>query len=152
MPRYRPERIASVIRDLVSEAIARHLHDPRVSTLTSVSRVEVSGDLQIAKVYLSVPGDEAEENKTVAALRHAAGRVQMLVARGLQLRQCPQLRFLIDPRVKGVRETMRLLDENRRARPDLFEPEPADLEGGESDTAAPEPPEAGADGAGGVDA
>ena len=135
MPRYRPERIASVIRDLVSEAIARHLHDPRVSTLTSVSRVEVSGDLQIAKIYLSVPGGEANENKTVAALRHAAGRVQMLVARGLQLRQCPHLHFLIDPRVKGVRETMRLLDENRRAKPELFELDPVESEASEHDPA-----------------
>ena len=152
MRSHRPERIASVIRDIVSEAIARHLHDPRVSTLTSVSRVEVSRDLLSAKVYLTVPGNEADENKTVAALRHAAGRVQMLVARGLPIRQCPHLQFMIDPRVKGVRETMRLLDENRRAQPHLFEPDPAESEAQGSDAADSEQPSTGADGSDGVEA
>jgi len=115
---YRKDRVASVIQEVVGAAVCRHLNDPRVDPLTTITRVEVSGDLLIAKVFVSVPGGSAVENRTIAALKHATGFVQRLVAKELQLRQCPELRFSVDERVKGVRRTMDLLDENRRAHPE----------------------------------
>ncbi len=120
---YRRERLGSLIRELVSEVLSRHMQDPRIAALTTVTRVEVSGDLQVAKVYLSVPGQAVDERKTLAALEHATGHVQGLVARDLQIRQCPQLRFLVDPRVRGTRRTLELLEQNRLAKPEAFLPE-----------------------------
>ena len=90
-----------------------------------MARVEISGDLQIARVYLTVPGGEAAERRTLAAVRHAGGYIQRMVASELTIRQCPELRFDIDERAKRVRETMQLLEANRRNRPELFEEENA---------------------------
>lgn len=120
---YRKEKVASVVRRIVSEAIVHQLHDPRVAPLTTVTRVEMTGDLLIAKVYLSVQGEGAAEERTLQAVRHAAGYLQRMVARELPVRQCPALRFEIDKRVKGTRRTMDLLAENRRNEPQTLGPE-----------------------------
>ena len=118
---YRRERVASAVRTVVSEAIAHKLHDPRVEPLTTVTRVDVSADLQIAKLYLIVPGDEAAERRTMAAIQHASGFLQRMVASQLQLRQCPELRFMVDEGAKIARQTMKLLEDNRRNHPERFE-------------------------------
>ncbi len=120
---YRKERVASLVQEVVSDAIARRISDPRVSPLTTVTRVKVSGDLLIATVYLAVSGDEGAEGLTLQALQHAAGYIQRMVAQELDMRQCPELRFEIDKTLKKVKHTLELLRENRRTRPDLFPPE-----------------------------
>ena len=108
---YRIEKVASLVREIVSEAIATRLSDPRISSLTSVTRVEVSGDLQFADVYISVVGTEAEQRRTMAGLQHAAGRIQSLLARQIRMRQCPRLRFVPDYSIKRGMETIRLINE-----------------------------------------
>ncbi len=123
---YRKEKVASAVRDIVSEAIANRLNDPRVAPLTTVSRVQMAGDLTVATVYLTVPGDEATERLTMSAMRHATGFLQRVVAHQLGIRQCPELRFEVDETVRQVRETMRLLDDNRRERAE--QPEFGELE------------------------
>ncbi len=60
---YRKERIASSIRDIVSDIIARKLQDPRIDALTTVTRVVMSGDLTVAKVHISISGDEATSTR-----------------------------------------------------------------------------------------
>lgn len=122
MKPFRRERVASVIRDVVSAAIARRLNDPRLVPLTTVTRVEMTGDLQIARVFLSIPGGKARETRMMAAMHHATGFVQRLVASELSIRHCPELRFAIDTTIKGTAETLALLEENRRMNPSLCEP------------------------------
>lgn len=116
MRHHRKEKIASLIKNVVSEEISFRLHDPRVAPFTSVTRVEVASDLAIAEVFISVAGSAADERKTLIAVQHAAGRIQRTLASVLQIRQCPRLRFAVDESVKGVRDTMRVLDGNRRDR------------------------------------
>ena len=116
---YRKERVASLVHEIVSEAILRRINDPRVSPLTTVTRVQISGDLTIATVYLAVCDDPAVERRTVTALQHAGGFIQRMVAKGLDMRQCPELRFEVDEQLKKVKHTLQLLDENRRNLPDL---------------------------------
>lgn len=123
MKPYRRQRVASVVQEIVADAVDHRVRDPRVVPLTTVSRVEMSADLQIAKVYLTVPGGEAAERRTLAAIKHAGAYIQRMVAGELTIRQCPELRFEIDERAKRVRETMQLLAENRRNHPELFEEE-----------------------------
>lgn len=110
---YRKERVASAVREIVSEALAHRMNDPRVEPLTTITRVEVTGDLLIARIFLSVPGGEPVERRTLRALQHARGFVQGIVARSLNLRQCPELRFEVDEAWKGARRTMELLDKIR---------------------------------------
>ena len=117
---YRKEKLASVVRQVVSEAVVHKLSDPRISPLTTVTRVVMSPDLQIAKVYLSVQGGEAVERRTLRALRHAAGYLQRMVAGALQIRQCPELRIDLDQGVKEARKTMDLLAQHSLEEPDMF--------------------------------
>ncbi len=131
---YRKEKVASVVQHVVGEAIAHRLHDPRVAPLTTVTRVEMTGDLLIAKVYLTVQGDEAVERRTLAGIQHAAGYIQRMLASELPLRHCPELRFEVDESIKQVRRTMELLAENRRREPELYEPEDADAAASENET------------------
>lgn len=121
MGQYRREKVASTVHHVVSEAIVHRLNDPRVAPLTTVTRVELTRDLLIARVYLSVQGGNKVEGLTLAAMQHAAGYIQRMVASELSIRQCPELRFEIDEAAKGVRRTMELLAENRRNDPGLFE-------------------------------
>ncbi len=113
---YRKEKLGSLVQEVISDIIIRHLNDPRVEPLTTVTRVEVSGDFLIAKVYLSIQGDEAGERRTLQAIRHATGYMQKLLAERLVIRLCPQLRFEIDQAAKTAQRTMKLIEENRRIR------------------------------------
>lgn len=117
MRQYRKEMLASVIRNVVSNAIAHRLHDPRVEPLTTVTRVELTSDLLVARVYVSVPGGDVAERRTITALRHAAGFVQRLVAQELTIRHCPEVRFDLDESQKIARQTLALLDEVRAEEP-----------------------------------
>lgn len=113
---YRPERVGSLLREVLSAEICFRLQDPRVEPLTTITRVEVTGDLSIARVFLSVPGGEAAERRTLAALVHAGGFLRRVAAREVPLRQTPELRFEIDESTKTARETWELLRQNRIAR------------------------------------
>lgn len=123
MGAYRKEKIASAIRHVVCNAIARRLNDPRVASLTTVTRVEMTKDLLVARVFLTVHGSDAVERNTLRAIRHAGGFIRRLVAESLTMRTCPELRFEIDEMAKGVLKTLAILAENRRREPELFETE-----------------------------
>ena len=107
----RTEKVASTIRQVLSQSIATKLSDPRISEWVSVTRVEVSGDLMNAAVYVSVMGGEGEQTKCMAGLKHARGYLQSLLARKLTTRHCPQLRFVLDQGIKKQMETLELLEQ-----------------------------------------
>lgn len=119
MKPYRREKIASRVQQIVSEAIAFDLQDPRIEPMTSVTRVELTGDLLIARVYLSVMGGDSAERRTLNAVQHAGGFLQRRVAQELNIRQAPEVRFQIDDRVKKVKVTLALLAQNRLENPSL---------------------------------
>ncbi len=130
---FRKEKIASLVRQVVGDAIAHRLQDPRVSPLTTVTRVEMTNDLMVAKVFLSVQSDATAEKRSLAGVRHAAAYIQRMVAGALSMRHCPEVRFEIDEVAKGVRQTMDLLAENRRLEPELYETEDVDEQVGPTD-------------------
>jgi ribosome-binding factor A len=110
MKAHRLARVAEAIREVASETILYELRDPRVKLVT-VTRAEVSGDLQHAKVYVSVMGTEKEQQLTLYGLRHAAGFIQSKLARRLQTRFTPTLQFVLDQGVKHSIEMTRLINE-----------------------------------------
>lgn len=112
MKSYRPERVAHVIREVVSEAITSKLNDPRIEPLSSVTRVEVSADLEHARVWVSVIGDDATGRRTIAGLKAAAGYVQRLVGSALSLRATPHVSFHLDESLKKAAETIRIINES----------------------------------------
>src|SRR5262245_8486723 len=112
MKAHRLARVAEVVREVASETILFELRDPRVKSVT-VTRAEVSGDLQHAKVYVSVMGTPAEQKLTMHGLRHAAGFVQSKLASRLQTRFTPVIAFVLDQGVKKSIEMTRLINEAR---------------------------------------
>ena len=122
MKTHRLARVAEAIREVASETILYDLRDPRVKMVT-VTRAEVSGDLQHAKVYVSVMGSEREQELTLHGLRHAAGFVQAKLADRLQTRFTPVITFVLDKGVKNAIAVSRLIRESltetaRRGGPD----------------------------------
>ena len=108
----RQEKVARVIKEAVSDAIANHLSDPRIEGFVSVTRVEVAADLRNAYVYISVFGkDQASQNKTFAAITHARSRIQNLMAGQMNSKFCPVLHFYEDETFKKTLETMKLIDQ-----------------------------------------
>ena len=91
----RPERLAEVLREEITEIVGYELDDPRVLTVT-VTDVRVSENLRDAKVYVMVQGDENEIKAALKALQHAATFVRQQVALNLDLRHAPHLNFVRD--------------------------------------------------------
>src|SRR5207245_11447986 len=99
MKAHRLARVAEVIREVASETILFELRDPRVKGVT-VTRTEVSGDLQHAKVYVSLMGTAGEQQLCLHGLRHAAGFIQSKLANRLKTRFTPVINFVLDHGVK----------------------------------------------------
>ena len=95
-------KAASAIREVVGMAIIADLQDPRIKNVT-VTRVEVSGDMRNAKVYVTVMGDEAMETLSLRGLQSAAGYLQAKCAKRIDTRYTPQLQFVID---KGEKNSL----------------------------------------------
>ena len=110
MKTHRLARVAEAIREVASETILFELRDPRVKGVT-VTRAEVSGDLQHAKVYVSVMGSPKEQQLCMHGLKHAAGFVQSKLAGRLQTRFTPVIQFVLDQGVKKSLEMTRLINE-----------------------------------------
>ena len=103
-------RVAEAIREVASDTILFELRDPPGKNVT-VTRAEVSGDLQHAKVYVSVMGSEQEQQLCMYGLKHATGFVQSKLAKRLQTRYTPLLTFVLDHGVKNSIEVSRLINE-----------------------------------------
>ncbi|MCL2622032.1 MAG: 30S ribosome-binding factor RbfA [Planctomycetaceae bacterium] len=114
-------KAAEAIREVVAMAILTDIKDPRVRNAT-ITRVEVSGDMRYAKVFISVMGDETQEQLTLRGLQSAAGFLQTKCAKRIDTRYTPRLQFQIDAGVKNSVEITQLLKE-------IF---PDGIEGGES--------------------
>lgn len=96
----RGQRVASVIRHLVSEALIVELNDPRMNFVVTVTGVDVSADMRFADVRVSVLGGPKEQEECLRGIRHAHGRLQAKVAGALDMKFCPVLRFHLDQSVK----------------------------------------------------
>lgn len=92
-----------VLREL-SNIIRGDIKDPRINPMTSVVAVEVAPDLKTAKAYISVLGDEESQKNTLAGLKSAEGYIRRELARNINLRNTPQITFILDQSIEyGVR-------------------------------------------------
>jgi ribosome-binding factor A len=103
-------KAASAIREVVSTAILLELRDPRVQNVT-VTGVEVAPDMRLAKVYVSVMGDERQQNLTMHGLKNSAGFLQQQIGEKIDTRYIPRLEFVLDKGVKNSLEVARILRE-----------------------------------------
>ncbi len=108
----RQKRIARIVKEVASDAIANRLNDPRLEGFVSVTRVEISSDLHTADAFLSIfAKNDATKNKTFKAIIHAKSRIQSLLANEMQSRFCPVLNFHDDRKLEKTMETMKLIDQ-----------------------------------------
>ncbi len=121
MKTHRLARIAEVVREVAASTILFEIRDPRVKGVT-VTRSEVSADLQHAKVYVSVMGTEKQQRDAMIGLKNAAGFVQSRLADRLMTRFLPVLLFITDEGVKKSIEVARILAEERKLRGEVDPP------------------------------
>ena len=110
MKTHRLARVSEVIREVAAETILFDMQDPRIKGVT-VTRTEVSADLQHAKVYVSLMGTAQEQKLCMHGLKHAAGYVQSKLASRLKTRYTPTIAFILDEGVKKSIEVSRLINE-----------------------------------------
>ncbi|MFO0913702.1 MAG: 30S ribosome-binding factor RbfA [Pirellulales bacterium] len=110
-------KAASAIREVVSTAILLELRDPRVRNVT-VTGVEVAPDMRLAKVYVSVMGDERQQTLTMHGLKNSAGFLQQQIGEKIDTRYIPRLEFVLDKGVKNSLDVARILREVLPADPD----------------------------------
>ncbi len=130
----RPERVGEEIRQEISLALARDVQDPGIGFVT-ITRVKMSPDLQQARLYYTTIGDEKERRETAKGLERAKPFLRRHVAHSVRLRRVPELTFEFDRSVEHqdrVEQLILEIEQERRARGESVEPEPAKAPG-ESD-------------------
>ncbi|MBE5961306.1 MAG: 30S ribosome-binding factor RbfA [Lachnospiraceae bacterium] len=104
-------RINQEVQKELSMLISRELKDPRINPMTSIVNVEVAPDLKTAKVYISVLGNEESQKDTLKGLKSAAPFLRGQLARSINLRNTPELIFVVDQSIEYGVNMSRLIDE-----------------------------------------
>ena len=108
-------KINDEVRRVLAQIISGGVKDRRISPMTSVLAVEVAPDLKTCKVWVSVYGDEEKKRETMEGLTSASGFIRGELARRVNLRNTPQLTFLLDDSIAYGVEMSRRIDEVRAA-------------------------------------
>lgn len=103
-------RINGEVQKVISEAI-RYSKDPRISPFTSVMDVEVAPDLKTCKVWVTVMGNEEDRERTQEGLKSAAGYIRSTLAKELNMRYTPEIRFIMDDSIEYAINMSKKIDE-----------------------------------------
>ncbi|MEK7331206.1 MAG: 30S ribosome-binding factor RbfA [Candidatus Eisenbacteria bacterium] len=107
--RIRPERVAETIKREMAEILANRLRDPRLGGMISVTDVEVTQDLSLARIFVSVLAPDDARDRALEALTHSAGFVRRELAPRLGLREVPEVRFQLDTSIQSGARVEELL-------------------------------------------
>lgn len=94
----------------ISSIIRNEIKDPRIHPMTTVASVQVAPDLKTCKVYISVLGDEKAQQDTIMGLKSAAGYARRCLAQSLNLRNTPEIRFILDQSIEYGIEMSKKID------------------------------------------
>jgi len=92
----RTDRLNSLLKEVLSEVIREDVKNPHISTLITVTKVEITSDLRHAKVFISIIGNEEVKIQTLAALQSASGFIAVNASKKVVMRYFPELTFRID--------------------------------------------------------
>lgn len=106
----RPDRVADQVRAEVAALLGRELQDPGLGFIT-VTRVHVTPDLQIARIYYTTMGDDRARRRTAEALRRALPFVRRSIGSRLRLRRVPEIQFVFDESIEQHERVERLIQE-----------------------------------------
>ena len=104
-------RINGEVQKELSKIIQNEIKDPRIAPMTSVVAAEVAPDLKTCKAYISVLGDEKAAADTLAGLKSAEGYIRRQLARSVNLRNTPEIRFILDQSIAYGVNMSHLIDE-----------------------------------------
>ncbi len=104
-------RINGEVQKVLSEIIRGEIKDPRISPLTSVVSVSVAPDLKTCKAFISVLGNEEAQTNTMAGLKSAVGYVRRQLAKELNLRNTPEITFVLDQSIEYGVNMSKLIDD-----------------------------------------
>ena len=107
---YRQEKLGELIATDISDLLRTRVKDPRVG-FASITRVEVSGDLRHAKVFVSVMGNSEEQKETMKGLKNASGFLRHELASRLTLRYMPELIFKLDHSIEEGARVLELIQQ-----------------------------------------
>ncbi|MGN0400250.1 MAG: 30S ribosome-binding factor RbfA [Blautia sp.] len=107
-------RVNAEVQKELAELIRGGMKDPRIHPMTSVTGVEVAPDLKTCKAYISVLGDEEAKKNTLAGLRSAESYIRRQLAKTVNLRNTPEIRFILDESIEYGVTMSRLIDEVSR--------------------------------------
>ena len=103
-------RVSGEVQKVLSEIIRGEIKDPRSSPLTSVVQVYVAPDLKTCKAFISVLGDEEAQKNTLEGLKSAVGYIRRQLARELNLRNTPEITFVLDQSIEYGVNMSKLID------------------------------------------
>ena len=104
-------RINEEVKRVLAEIIRSEIKDPRIHPFTSVVEVEVAPDLKTCKAWISVLGDEEAVKNTLAGLRSAEGYIKNQLASKINLRNTPEIRFIMDQSIAYGVSMSKLIDD-----------------------------------------
>ena len=104
-------RINGEVLKELSNIIRGEIKDPRINPMTSVVSVEVAPDLKTCKAYISVLGGEESQKDTIKGLKSAEGYIRRQLARNLNLRNTPEITFILDQSIEYGVNMSHLIDE-----------------------------------------
>ena len=104
-------RINGEVLKELSNIIRSEIKDPRINPMTSVVAVEVAPDLKTCKAYISVLGDEKSQKDTITGPKSAEGYIRRQLARTVNLRNTPEIRFILDQSIEYGINMSKLIDE-----------------------------------------
>lgn len=104
-------RINGEVLKELSNIIRSEIKDPRINPMTSVVAVEVAPDLKTCKAYISVLGDEKSQRDTITGLKSAEGYIRRQLARSINLRNTPEIKFILDQSIEYGVNMSHLIDE-----------------------------------------
>ena len=104
-------RINGEVQKELSNIIRGGIKDPRIHPLTSVVAVEVAPDLKTCKAYISVLGEKEAKEATIKGLKSAEGYIRRQLARNLNLRNTPEIRFILDESIEYGVNMSKLIDD-----------------------------------------
>ena len=104
-------RINGEVQKELSKIIREEIKDPRIHPMTSVMAVEVAPDLKTCKAFISVLGNEEAKQSTIKGLKNAEGYIRRELARTLNLRNTPEIRFILDESIEYGVNMSKLIDD-----------------------------------------
>ena len=116
-------RINGEVQKELSSIIRGEIKDPRIHPMTSVMTVEVAPDLKTCKAYISVLGNQEAKEATIRGLNSAEGYIRRQLARNLNLRNTPEIRFILDESIEYGVNMSKLIDDVAKRDASLGKPE-----------------------------